>query len=165
MKLWLRVVLGALVPVLLLLLWVWAVRNRVVSPDALPHPRDVVDAFRVERDEDRYVPAVLHSLRVTVLGWLMAAVVGVGVGLAIGLSRAMTVMIGTSVEFLRAVPAVALVPVAILIFGFDVRAELMVVVFASIWPVLINTVAAVRLLPPQLDEASRTSNSPRSSVW
>ena len=52
-------------------------------------------------------------------------------------------------------PAVALIPLALLIYGFGVRMEVLVIVFACVWPVLIVTVSAVRGIEPRLIEVSR----------
>jgi sulfonate transport system permease protein len=147
---------GALLPVVLVGLWILAVDNRLVSPDALPPPADVISEARNELSEGVLVGVLWHSLVAAVGGWAIAGVLGTALGLFIGLVPAVGRWSSASIEFARAIPAVALVPVAILIFGFDLRAELMVIAFAALWPVLVNTVAGVQLVPVQLNDTSRT---------
>lgn len=161
-----RPALGLALPVLIVVVWAVAADARWLSPDALPPPLEVVKAARAEIESGRFWDAVGHSLSVAVLGWLAATLLGVAAGVAIGLSPLCNKLTGTSIEFARAVPAVALVPVAILIFGFDLRAELLVVVFAAVWPVLVNSISAMRLIPSQLDETARTLElAPVERIW
>lgn len=156
MRLRVRVLLGAFVPAGLVVLWWMGANARVVSHDALPPPIGVVEAAVDHLSSGRLGSALVHSLTIVVVGWLGACAIGVFTGLVLGLSRLASTLTHSSVEVARAVPAVALVPVAILIFGFDMRAELLVVVFAALWPVLINTAAAFRQLPVQLLDTART---------
>jgi NitT/TauT family transport system permease protein len=58
-------------------------------------------------------------------------------------------------ELLRPIPAVALIPVVMLIFGLGYSMEIALVAFTTIWPVLLLTVAAVRGVKPRLIEVSR----------
>lgn len=156
MRLPLRLGLGMAVPAIIVVVWAVAADVRLVSPDALPPPGDVLDAGRQELATGTLLDVLSHSVVSAVLGWLVAAAIGIAIGLAIGISPRIDTFSSSSIEFARAIPAVALVPVAILIFGFDLRAELLVVVFAATWPVLVNTAAAVRMVPQQLDDTART---------
>jgi sulfonate transport system permease protein len=60
-----------------------------------------------------------------------------------------------SIEVMRAIPPVTLVPVALLVFGFSVRMELTIILFVSAWPVLVNTIDGVRGVRPELLEVAR----------
>jgi ABC-type nitrate/sulfonate/bicarbonate transport system permease component len=71
-----------------------------------------------------------------------------------------------SIEVLRPVPSVALIPLAMLMFGFGVRMELAIVAFATFWPMLILVQAAVRQVDPRLLEVSRALGlSRRDRAW
>jgi len=71
-----------------------------------------------------------------------------------------------SIEVLRPVPSVALIPLAMLMFGFGVRMELAIVAFATFWPMLILVQAAVRQVDPRLLEVSRVLGlSKRDRAW
>jgi ABC-type nitrate/sulfonate/bicarbonate transport system permease component len=72
---------------------------------------------------------------------------------------------GPSVDALRPIPSVALIPLALLMFGFGLRLESSVVAFASVWPILLMTIAAGRGIEPRLVEVARTLEfSPFSRV-
>lgn len=60
-----------------------------------------------------------------------------------------------SFEAIRALPPICLVPVALLIFGFSVRMELTIIVYAAAWPVMINTRDGARGVRPELIEVAR----------
>jgi ABC-type nitrate/sulfonate/bicarbonate transport system permease component len=91
-------------------------------------------------------------------GLALAILIGVTAGVLIGSSR--TLLDGSSlvVEFMRAIPAVALIPLAILWFTpFGVGAHRFVVAFAAAWPILINTIYGVRGVDRTLHDVARTS--------
>ena len=65
-------------------------------------------------------------------------------------------MVGPSIDALRPVPSVALIPLSLLLFGFGLKMEAAVVAFACIWPILLVTIGAVRGIEPRLLEVART---------
>ena len=88
----------------------------------------------------------------------MAILIGVTVGLLIGSSPTLLDASSVVIEFLRPIPAVALIPLAILFFGpFGIAAHRFVVVFAAVWPILINTIYGVRGGDRMLQDVARTS--------
>ena len=88
------------------------------------------------------------------LGLLLVALLGLVLGLILGLSQRAGHMSFLTIEVLRPIPSVALIPLAMLVFGFGVRMELSVVAFATFWPMLILTQAAARQVEPRLLEVS-----------
>jgi ABC-type nitrate/sulfonate/bicarbonate transport system permease component len=81
---------------------------------------------------------------VTLVGWAISGLIGVVLGIALGLSAGVWRFSMASLEFLRALPGISFVPVAVLLLGFSVKMELIVVVYVSVWPVLVNTIHGVR---------------------
>jgi NitT/TauT family transport system permease protein len=94
-------------------------------------------------------------------GLALAAVVGVGFGLAIGSSRTLLDATFVVIEFLRPIPAVAFIPVAILLFGFDTPMRRLLVAYAALWPILLNTIYGVRGADRVLHDVARTSGVTR----
>jgi NitT/TauT family transport system permease protein len=90
---------------------------------------------------------------------LAGLAIGGGLGLAVGLgmafSRRLEDLLRYAVELLRAIPSVALLPLALMIFGFGYRMEIFVVAFATFWPCLILTHSAARQVEPRLIEVAR----------
>jgi len=79
-------------------------------------------------------------------------------GVLIGSSRTLLDASSVVIEFLRPMPAVALIPLAIVLFGpFGIAAHRFVVAFAAVWPILINTIYGVRGVDRLLHDVARTS--------
>lgn len=89
-----------------------------------------------------------------VLGWLLASVLGVGLGALIGSSATARAWIGPTLEFVRPLPASAVMPLAISIFGLSGNMVLAVVGFGAMWPVLLATVHGLAQVHVRLREVS-----------
>jgi NitT/TauT family transport system permease protein len=99
--------------------------------------------------------ATAQTLHTTLEGLAFATLLGVAVGIVFGLFPRVQGVVGPTLEVLRPVPPVAFIPLALLIFGFGVSLEVSIIVLASVWPILIVTVAAVRGIDPRLIEVGR----------
>jgi len=96
-------------------------------------------------------------------GLAFAILIGVTAGILIGASRTLRDASSVVIEFLRPIPAVALIPLAIVLFGtFGIAAHRFVVVFAAVWPILINTIYGVRGGDRMLHDVARTSGVGRA---
>lgn len=90
-------------------------------------------------------------------GLTLAIALGVLLGIVIGSSRTLLDAFSVVIEFLRPIPAVALIPLAILFFGVGVPTVRFVVAYAALWPVLINTLYGVRGSDRLLHDVAKTS--------
>ena len=88
-------------------------------------------------------------------GLALAIVVGVGAGLLIGTSRTLLDATSVVIEFLRPIPGIALIPLAILSFGLGVPTVRFVVAYAAAWPILFNTLYGVRGVDRMLHDVAR----------
>ena len=95
-------------------------------------------------------------------GLAIAIVIGVGAGVLIGSSRTLLDATSVIIEFLRPIPGVALIPLAILFFGLGVPARRFVIAYAAAWPILINTLYGVRGGDRLLHDVARTSGVGRT---
>ena len=150
-----RPLLGLVVPALFLALW-----EALAATGALPE-----DSFsRVSRIVPVLVQGLLdgsvwlrtyETLAGAAFGWAIAAAAGIPLGLAFGLIRPLERLTAVTVEAMRPVPSAALIPIALLIFGFSIQLSASVAAFACLWPVLIVTTGAVRAVEPRLLEVGR----------
>jgi NitT/TauT family transport system permease protein len=92
-----------------------------------------------------------------VQGFALAIVIGVPLGVAIGASRTIESATMGVIEFLRPIPAVALIPLAILVLGLGTPMVRFVIAYAAVWPILINTVYGVRGVDRMLYDVAATS--------
>lgn len=146
---------GLCLLVFLGLSWELLVDLNVISYEFLPSPSQVALAGERLISSGELGRNAAHTLVATLVGWIIAAVVGISVGILLGLSRVAWGFSVATIEVLRALPAIAFVPVAILVFGFSLEMELIVVVFVSQWPILINTIEGVRSVTPAHQDVAR----------
>ncbi len=100
---------------------------------------------------DDFVPSVSRAL----VGWVLAAVGGIALGLALGVSARLSALFEPVVHFLRTIPPVALVPIFIIVVGLGTEMRLSMIIFGCLWPIVLNTIQGVRTVDPQLLETSR----------
>lgn len=88
-------------------------------------------------------------------GWLLASLLGIALGALIGVSAAARAWLQPTLEFVRPLPASALLPLAIALFGLSPGMVLSVVAFGAMWPVLLATVHGFAAVEPRLVEVAR----------
>ena len=91
--------------------------------------------------------------------WLYVAV-GVGGGIALGLSPVLRRVSAPIVEFLRAIPAPALLPFALLVLGVGNDSKIFVIAFVCLWPILLNAIDGVSSVDPTLVDTGRVYRIP-----
>lgn len=89
-------------------------------------------------------------------GYSIAALLAVSSGALLGYSRFLHGLLGTAIELLRPMPSVAIIPVAILLLGIGDGMIVSVTVYASLWPILVNTIDGVRHIDKTLIDTGRT---------
>lgn len=113
-----------------------------------PTVADVARAFADRLAGDDYWTDLTDSLTRIVTGFLLAAVLGVATGVLVARSRLAEDLLGPILEIVRPIPAIALVPVAILLFPSNEQGIVFITFTAAFFPVLVSTRHAVRALPP-----------------
>lgn len=128
----------------------WEVIGRQVNPLFMSYPSAIARAaVRLVFTGELFV-ALESSLEVLLLGFLIAAVIGVALGLLIGRYRYVEATTDWLVNALYATPLVAIVPLVTLWFGLGVAAKLFIITVLAVFPILINTAAGVRDVPSSL---------------
>jgi sulfonate transport system permease protein len=153
-------VLGMLTMLALIGLWEVVVRWVLPVFQFLPAPSAIAEGAVVLLASAEFLPDVLHTLGSALVGWLAAAVIGVGLGVWLGLSDTAWRYSMASAEAVRAIPPVTVIPVAVLIFGFSVQVEFTVIVYVGAWTVLVNTIGGVRGVRPELLDVARMLRLP-----
>ncbi|MCR2763549.1 ABC transporter permease [Microbacterium sp. zg.B48] len=95
-----------------------------------------------------FIGAVLATLQAWGIGLLICIVVAVSIGVVLGSSRGAYSASRAVIEFLRPIPSVALIPLAILVFGNDAEMKIALIVFSTLWPVLFNTIYGMHDVDP-----------------
>jgi NitT/TauT family transport system permease protein len=154
---------GTAVFVLGVALWELLVRAGLLEFGYLPAPTDIAVGLGELIDSGELAPALGHTLFATVTGWALAGITGVAAGAVLGLFSPVWIYTMASLEVLRTLPIVALVPVVVLLFGFSVRAEIVVAFYAALWPILLNTMNGLRT-DHRLLETGRVLGLPTAAV-
>ena len=147
---------GAVIPVALLALWEAGSRAGMLPMDSFSRPSDIAAAFARGMADGSIPLATWQTFEAALAGFALAAIAAILCGVALGLSSRLERVVGPTIDALRPVPAVALIPLALLVFGFGLSMEASVVAFACFWPVLLMTIAGVRGIEPRLLEVERS---------
>jgi ABC-type nitrate/sulfonate/bicarbonate transport system permease component len=146
------------------LLWEAAIRLSGAHYEYLPPPSAIFAGFIELARSGQLAADTVHTVQSVLVGWAAAMLLGVTLGLALGSSPLLRRYSLASIEVLRPMPAIAFVPVALLLFGFSIETELIVIILPSLWPVLINTMGGVMGIHARLFEVGRTFRLPRGAI-
>jgi ABC-type nitrate/sulfonate/bicarbonate transport system permease component len=148
-----RAALLLAIPILLVAAW-WVVTAN--STDFFwPPLRQILGTFGETWFHGRFTGDVLPSLARLLTGYLLALVVGVGLGVAIGSVRVLRALLEPVLEFFRAIPSPVLVPILMLFAGIGDGMKVLVIVSGCVWPILLNTIEGVRALDEVLSDTAR----------
>jgi NitT/TauT family transport system permease protein len=128
----------------------WEGLGRQVSPLFMSYPSAVAAAAVRLAGTGELWEALQSSLTLLVSGFVIAALIGVSLGLLIGRYRGMEAATDWLVNALYATPLVAVIPLVTLWFGLGASAKLFIIVILAVFPILINTAAGVRDVPAAL---------------
>lgn len=154
-----RYLLGGLSIVVAFGIWELLTALKVKPSIILPSPADVVDAFQEMFASPTIGADFAASGKEFLYGYLLAAGVGIVVGLLIGWYRRIGYLLDPFVNFMYAVPRVALSPLLVVWLGIGTTSKVALVFLMAVFPVLINTSTAVRNLDPELLRTARCFNA------
>jgi sulfonate transport system permease protein len=155
---------GLITMVICALVWETAIQVGILDYQYLPAPSAIVRGGGELVANGELITATLHTLESVFIGWALAVAAGVSFGLLLGSSPLLRRYSLATVEVLRPMPAIAFVPVALLLFGFSIQTELMVIILPSLWPVLINTMGGLMGVHARLGEVGRTFRLSRAAI-
>lgn len=136
-------VLGALGILLFLGIWEAVSRTGLVDARFLPPATDVLAALVRNAGLTAFWVAVGDTVMAWAVGLCIAVVLALVAGFVIGSSTVLRRFTHSTIEFLRPIPSVALIPLAVLLFGVQIESTLLLVVYASFWQVLIQVLYGV----------------------
>ncbi|MCD0419863.1 ABC transporter permease subunit [Rubrivivax sp. JA1024] len=144
-----------ILPLLIILVWQAACMFGLVSARVLPAPTDVVVAgWKLLQSGDLAKNIWVSFWRASV-GFAIGGAIGFAFGLANGLSSLSSKLSDTTLQMVRNVPHLALIPLVILWFGIDEQAKLFLVALGVFFPIYLNTLHGIRTVDPQLIEMGR----------
>jgi ABC-type nitrate/sulfonate/bicarbonate transport system permease component len=132
----------------------------------VPPPSTIVVALWQGLVDGEISSQILATMAVYVEGLVLATLLAITMGVLMGTYRPVFDALKVIVEFLRPVPSVAMIPLAILFFGLGTQMRMTVVTYAAFWPMLISTIYGVRAIDPQaLDVARNFGVTGGEALW
>lgn len=150
-----RWLLGGIVPACVAVLWELLSRAGALSEDGFSRPSRWLVAGWQALGDGSLLRQTGQTFGAAALGLGIAAAAAISFGTLLGLSRPLERAATLTIDALRPVPSVALIPLSLLIFGFTRGMSAAVAAFACFWPILLTTTAAVRGIDPRLIDVGR----------
>jgi len=147
---------GALSILGMLLLWELICRAGLVNPSLLPPPTQIAPALWKILASGSFLVPLGQTLGMLLIGYTIACVTGVALGLLMGCSDYLYGLLEPLVEVIRPIPKPALIPAMVVLLGIGAGMKITMVALAALFPVLINTLQGVRGVDPVLLATART---------
>jgi sulfonate transport system permease protein len=157
---------GALVPALILLLWEAAVGMGTIPAHLMPPPSDIALTFYTLTKEGTLPGHIGVSTVRVLVGFSLGALLAIGVGAAVGLSRRLEGLFDPSFQALRAIPSLAWVPLLLLWMGIDEAPKLVLIAIGAFFPVYLGLVSGIHSVDRKWVEVGVIHGlSPWEQVW
>jgi sulfonate transport system permease protein len=158
-----------LMPVFLLVVWQALASFHLIPSYKLPGPLEIIggliDLVRQGMPPGhRLFNHLIHSLYRVAAGFVLAAGLGVPIGLIMGWSKRLNRLFGPLIEMVRPVPPLAWIPIAILWFGIGIKSAAFIIFLGVVFPIILNTVEGVVSVRPVLIEAARTLSATKRDI-
>lgn len=160
---WMDFLGGVAVAISLIALWEVIAANRWISPVYLPTPAATLDALTEGWRDGDLMTLTAGTIERMFYGWVLASLIGIAIGAMIGVSATLRVWLQPMLELIRPVPASAVMPVAIALFGLSPTMVLFVIAFGALWPVLLATIHGFASVEPRLEDVASVLGLSRTS--
>ncbi len=130
-------------------------RMEIVPPIYLPRASTIVLRMAELARDPAFLANVAATLYAWALGIALATAISVPLGILIGTSTVAYKMATPLVEVMRPIPSVALIPLAILLWGQGLTTKVLLVAYATTWPILFNTISGVHDVDPITVQTAR----------
>lgn len=147
---------GVILLVAILAAWDLSARYKIIDLMSWPPFLDVFSRWLELMTSGELFSYLLPSLRRVALGYAYAVAVAVSAGLLVGYFRPVYNLLEPTLETLRPISVIALIPVIILFFGLGDAMKIFIIAYACFFPILLNTIAGVRDIDPVLVNTART---------
>jgi ABC-type nitrate/sulfonate/bicarbonate transport system permease component len=146
-----------------LLTWQLIPTLGIISPEYLPYATETLARLVDDLRDLAFWRAVGQTMTSWAIGLTIASVAAIALGTVIGLVPFLRRATHTTVEFLRPIPSVALIPLAVLVYGIQMQAALVIIVYASFWQVFVQVLYGVADVDAVARDTARSFGLSRSS--
>lgn len=145
-------------PVIILALWIIVTKLELFSPAILPSISTVFDSFKSQLSSGQLIKDIGISLLRVVEGYLIAAVLGITLGVFMGISERINKFFFLTFTSMRQIPMLAWIPLIVLWFGIGESSKIIVIVIAAYFPILLNTMNGIKRTDKKLIEVGNMYN-------
>lgn len=156
--------LGWILPALIIVLWEALSRAGFIRANVLPAPSQVFAAFWHLLWNGELITNIGISTWRALVGFAIGGSIGFGLGFANGLSALSRNLTDTTLQMIRNIPHLALIPLVILWFGIDEEAKVFLVALGVFFPIYVNTLLGIQGVDPQLVEMGQTYGMGRAAL-
>lgn len=154
-------IFGAIGVLMFLLIWTFVVETGLVSNRLLPGPAQVLQTFVAKLSESAPDGGTLgahlvSSLMLALSGFIVAVIIGVPLGLFMGYFKVLDAFLMPIFEVVRPIPAIAWIPITILVLGIGFDAKVFLIFLSAFVPCVINSYLGIKLTSPTLINVSKT---------
>ncbi|WP_156302191.1 ABC transporter permease subunit [Lacticaseibacillus pantheris] len=153
------------IPVILVLLWQLGSSVGWIDANILPSPLGVVQTTIKSLQSGTLEKNLAISLYRALAGFVIGGVIGFVLALCTGLSKTMNLLLDSSVQMLRNIPHLALIPLVILWFGVGESSKIFLVAIGVLFPIYINTYHGLRSVDPKLIEMGRSYQLSKAQLF
>ena len=139
-----------------LLVWEAFSRSGMVAQQYLPPPTTVLTRFAQLLGDTSFILDLVASVLAWAIALGISIAIAVPLGLLLGSVRGIRVATRAIIEFLRPIPSVALIPLAIVLVGSGPETKIALAVYAAVWPILFNTIYALDEIDPVMVDTARS---------
>ncbi|MDT8899809.1 ABC transporter permease [Anaeroselena agilis] len=151
----------AVVPAVLLAVWQAVTAAGLVKPILLPSPLQVLEAFQAMAVSGELAAHLGASIVRVLEGFALAAVLGVGLGLALGIFPLLFSLADGIIQLMRPIPPIAWLPLAILWFGIEEGSKVFIITLGAFFPIFVNVLDGVRQTDHKFLELARVLEVPK----
>ena len=144
---------------------VWGLASLNYDEYFLPSPEETATSISTLVESGRLQTDILASLSRVFRGWLLAVLTGVPLGLVVGSFKAVRWLIEPILSFFRFVPAIALTTLFLMWFGVGDESKIALIIYASFFPIFVNTIAGVASTDESLIEAASCMGAKKIKVF
>jgi sulfonate transport system permease protein len=151
-----------------ILAWHWATTvnlNYIINFENVPEPLKVWNAFLVQLAGSEFYIHIMVSMQRILFGYAFAVVIGIGLGLIMGRSKFANDVLMPYVEIFRPIPAVAWIPLAILMWPTEEASIIYITFLGALFPIILNTMHGVEQTPEVLIRAARSLGARRTQIF
>lgn len=148
-------ILGMIIPMLILIAWYIFSNNGLIKSSILPTPGSVAHAFVESVKNGELQKNITISSKRAFIGLLIGGGIGLFLGLATGLSKIAKLFLNDSIQMIRNIPILALLPLIILWFGIGEEAKVVMIALAVFFPMYLNTYNGIISIDPRLIEMGK----------